>query len=133
MVTLLNIKFFPESSASLASSPVQQPLNRIGMSSTIYLINSSEVLILTTQAIIVINMSLIFLDCQWSEWKKVGQCSKSCGTGTQKFQRTIQVSSQNGGKSCVGESTKTETCNSHACQGRYIKTRHCILGTIIFK
>ena len=65
------------------------------------------------------NSSLFFwfLDCQWSTWRKVGQCSKSCGVGIQVLQRTVQVRAQNGGKPCVGESTKTENCNYHACPG----------------
>ena len=43
------------------------------------------------------------------------QCSISCGIGTQFLQRGVQVRAQNGGKPCVGESTRTENCNYHAC------------------
>ena len=52
-----------------------------------------------------------FIDCQWSQWIIVGECSKSCGIGTQILQRTVQVRAQNGGRACIGESTKTENCN----------------------
>ena len=54
------------------------------------------------------------VDCEWSEWH-YGQCSKSCGIDTQFLQRGVQVRAQNGGKPCVGESTRTENCNYHAC------------------
>ena len=62
------------------------------------------------------------LDCQWSQWSKIGECSKSCGIGTQILQRTVLVRAQNEGKLCEGESTKTENCNYHACEGKVYKT-----------
>ena len=37
-----------------------------------------------------------------------GQCSKSCGIGTQFLQHGVQVRTQNRGKPCVDVSTTTE-------------------------
>merc|ERR1712062_24627 len=55
------------------------------------------------------------IDCQWSGWSKSGECTKSCGGGTQYFQRTISVQSKNGGKSCTGNPIKQEKCNDFDC------------------
>jgi len=56
------------------------------------------------------------VDCQWSNWSSWGRCSKTCGSGQRKATRTIRQQAQNGGKSCQGSSSKTETCNTQACQ-----------------
>ena len=58
---------------------------------------------------------LFSVDCQWSDWSKTGRCSKSCGRGTQNFERTKLVESQNGGQSCTGSRTKIEYCNIQDC------------------
>ena len=55
------------------------------------------------------------IDCQWSEWYKEGECSRSCKSGKQIFMRKEEVKSKNGGKSCFGSDTKIETCNNHDC------------------
>ena len=58
------------------------------------------------------------VDCQWSDWSKSGECTKSCN-GTQYFERTIKVQSKNGGQSCTGSLIKQEKCNEHGCPGMY--------------
>ena len=56
------------------------------------------------------------VDCQWSEWTKEGECSRSCNGGKQIFLRTEKVKAKNGGKPCFGSETKIETCNNHVCR-----------------
>ena len=55
------------------------------------------------------------VDCQWSPWTKQGDCSRSCGNGTQVFTRLKLVESKNGGHDCVGGITKHEHCNIQEC------------------
>ena len=57
------------------------------------------------------------VDCQWSDWKKTGTCTKSCGGGVQYFERTMLLKSHN--QSCIGGPIKRETCNDHDCPGTY--------------
>merc|ERR1719367_1554096 len=57
----------------------------------------------------------VAIDCKWSNWKKYGTCSKSCGGGTQTWQRTELIKARNGGQPCQGETTKREPCNTNAC------------------
>ena len=59
------------------------------------------------------------IDCQWSSWSKIEDCSKSCGGGSQTFRRRQQVKSANGGKDCVGDDIKVEDCNTQPCSGMY--------------
>ena len=60
------------------------------------------------------NFTLFSVDCQWSDWKPSGSCSKSCGGGAQKFTRDKTVSESNGG-SWSGSNEKTDTCNTQDC------------------
>ena len=55
------------------------------------------------------------IDCKWSNWEKSGTCSKSCGGGTQTWQRTELIKSKNGGQPCPGEATYIENCNPNSC------------------
>ncbi|MCX6732805.1 MAG: hypothetical protein NTV98_04675 [Candidatus Roizmanbacteria bacterium] len=48
------------------------------------------------------------VDCVWGEW---GNCSKSCGTGTQS--RKIAQPAENGGAECTGP--YTQDCNTTPC------------------
>ena len=50
----------------------------------------------------------------WSDWTW-GECSKSCGNGTQNGTRTISQAAQHGGSNCTGSSTSTQSCNTNAC------------------
>ena len=64
----------------------------------------------------------VAVDCKWSNWEKSGTCSKSCGGGTQTWQRTELIKSKYGGTPCQGEATFTEDCNTVSCpdQGKWI-------------
>ena len=57
----------------------------------------------------------VAVDCKWSNWEKSGACSKSCGGGTQTWQRTELIKSKYGGTPCQGEATFTEDCNTVSC------------------
>merc|ERR1711881_757865 len=54
------------------------------------------------------------VDCQWEEWT-IGECSKTCGTGTQQQIRDIAVMEQFGGHPCVGDYSVTVDCNTDPC------------------
>ena len=52
-------------------------------------------------------------NCKWNEWI-LGDCSKSCGTGTRTNTRTVaQV--ENYGGSCTDDSTMIQECNTQDC------------------
>ena len=69
------------------------------------------------------DLIIISVDCVWSDWSKFGECTKSCGGGIQSFERTVLVTSQNGGQSCTGRNIKSENCNNHDCPGKFV---YCI-------
>eukprot|EP01013_Petalomonas_cantuscygni_P015357 TRINITY_DN3164_c0_g1_i1.p1 TRINITY_DN3164_c0_g1~~TRINITY_DN3164_c0_g1_i1.p1 ORF type:complete len:6949 (+),score=1286.42 TRINITY_DN3164_c0_g1_i1:147-20993(+) len=54
------------------------------------------------------------VDCEVTEWKAEGPCSKDCGNGIQKYVRTIETQATNGGKECPAL-TKEEYCNTQLC------------------
>ena len=54
------------------------------------------------------------IDCKLGEWKNVGNCSKTCGTGMQKQIREILVNPQFNGKQC-GSLSKNIPCNEEPC------------------
>ena len=60
---------------------------------------------------------------QWSYWS---QCTKSCGSGTQRRSRSCtNPLPANGGQNCSGQGQATElqTCNAHSCPGESFATR----------
>ncbi|KAK3093477.1 hypothetical protein FSP39_016236 [Pinctada imbricata] len=57
------------------------------------------------------------VDGQWSSWINVGSCSKTCGGGTQKQERSCtNPTPRNGGRGCSGDSTRSIDCNSQPCK-----------------
>merc|ERR1719451_286190 len=52
--------------------------------------------------------------CATSAFSGWSTCTKSCGTGTQSRTRTCDGQNY-GGKGCVGSTTDTRDCNTHAC------------------
>ena len=55
------------------------------------------------------------IHCEWDEWS-VGECSKTCGTGTRNNFRTKLVVEEHGG-TCTGEPSEIEECNTQGCPG----------------
>ena len=53
------------------------------------------------------------VDCVWSLWS---HCNVSCGSGVQS--RHIQISNQDGGEKCLGDSTRPCTNTSSCPLGR---------------
>jgi hypothetical protein len=51
------------------------------------------------------------VSCQMSNWERIGSCSKECGGGIQKFQRSIIKQ----GTDCPSNLTKEEACNQDPC------------------
>ncbi|XP_063427422.1 uncharacterized protein LOC134710933 [Mytilus trossulus] len=52
----------------------------------------------------------------WSDYTSWGECSKSCGGGTQSRTRTCtKPAPSNGGKSCEGGATETKACETNKC------------------
>lgn len=57
------------------------------------------------------------IDCEmgWTDW---GQCSYTCGGGTQTRTKVVKTYPKNGGAACVGEgTTESQDCNYYACPG----------------
>ena len=63
------------------------------------------------------NMQPCPVDGQWSAWNAWGSCSKKCGTGSQTSTRTC-VGQAFGGKACAGSTSKSQSCNTQACQAK---------------
>ncbi|XP_062620618.1 coadhesin-like, partial [Saccostrea cucullata] len=56
------------------------------------------------------------VDGHWSGWTAWGDCSVSCGGGSQQKNRYCSnPSPQNGGLPCLGTNTDTQTCNPSPC------------------
>ena len=53
-------------------------------------------------------------DCEMSDWSVWGDCTKSCGGGTQTRTRTVLKQPVGKGKAC-GDLTDTQNCNTNAC------------------
>ena len=55
------------------------------------------------------------LDCKWNDYTPWSKCSKTCGTGTRKRERTVIQEAKNGGKECKGLSIETDNCTLPSC------------------
>ena len=55
----------------------------------------------------------IVIHCVWDHWE-IGECSKTCGTGTRTNIRTKLIEEQNGG-TCSGDPAEFEACNTMDC------------------
>merc|ERR1719322_972054 len=53
------------------------------------------------------------IHCEWDEWV-IGECSRSCGTGTRTNNRTKLVEEANGG-TCSGQPSEIVECNTQPC------------------
>ena len=69
----------------------------------------------------------VAVNCVWNHWV-YGQCSKTCGNGTQIKTRTKQAVESNGG-TCPGQHTETVKCYIQDCPGNlriYFNLRCCL-------
>ena len=62
---------------------------------------------------------LIPVDCEWSLWSSWGDCF--CD-GTRYANRQIYILAENGGNSCEGSASKSESCTpTENCKGIFIR------------
>ena len=67
------------------------------------------------------------MDGVWSDYDEWGECSETCGTGSQTRSRTCtNPAPAHGGDECVGEETESQDCNTDPCPGNglYIMILH---------
>jgi Spondin-like TSP1 domain/Thrombospondin type 1 domain len=55
------------------------------------------------------------IDCKMSNWSNWGECSKTCGSGTQTRSRTIDTLPENEGAECPPNLTENQECNRQSC------------------
>eukprot|EP00927_Polykrikos_kofoidii_P055278 TRINITY_DN49555_c0_g1_i1.p1 TRINITY_DN49555_c0_g1~~TRINITY_DN49555_c0_g1_i1.p1 ORF type:complete len:1251 (-),score=254.10 TRINITY_DN49555_c0_g1_i1:107-3778(-) len=53
--------------------------------------------------------------CKWDDWNVWNECSKTCGGGTRKKRRIVNIKAENGGKPCGGYSFLVEACKTKPC------------------
>ena len=59
---------------------------------------------------------ILAIHCVWDDWI-LGECSKTCGTGTRIDTRVKLVEEANGG-TCTGPFTETKACKIQECPGK---------------
>jgi len=59
----------------------------------------------------------ILVDCVLTNWSAFGDCSATCGGGTQNMTRSINTEAANGGAAC-GELSESRSCNTYGCPGK---------------
>ena len=57
------------------------------------------------------------IDCLWGNYGDWSTCSVTCGGGSRTRTRPEATPASNGGATCTGSATETETCNANACPG----------------
>ena len=56
------------------------------------------------------------MDGGWSDFGSWTECSASCGGGIRtRVRACTNPAPENGGADCVGDSVKTQECNTHSC------------------
>ena len=60
-------------------------------------------------------LSLISVNCSWSNWNAWGDCSASCGGGTQLRYRIVEQAAQSGGEICQGSPSESQACGTTEC------------------
>ena len=63
------------------------------------------------------NIQACPINCEWDDFNDWGQCSKSCGGGIQRRNRSRLVEAKDGGKDCDGKSVMFQLCNTQDCLG----------------
>ena len=60
-------------------------------------------------------LEILAIHCVWSDWV-IGECSRTCGTGTRTDTREKLIEEANGG-TCSGQSTEIKACKIQECPG----------------
>ena len=68
------------------------------------------------------------VDCAWGSWNEWGQCTKTCGRGTQQRIRSVIQQAVFGGVPCAETASETNECNTQPCPGKDL-TDLCFLDT----
>jgi len=55
------------------------------------------------------------VDCRWGSWSAWSACSKTCGSGYYRRERSLATLPQNGGKDCSGDAYVHDICMTKAC------------------
>ena len=55
------------------------------------------------------------VDCRWGDWAEYGDCSATCGLGSQVRYRNITEKASCGGKECSGSNQQTKACREQCC------------------
>ena len=64
--------------------------------------------------------NFVVIDGGWSDWTAYGDCSVTCGTGSQTWNRECNSPEpSNGGSTCAGETSETRECDEVGCPGMY--------------
>ena len=64
--------------------------------------------------------------CSWSDWGAWTVCSRTCGSGIQRQERSVAVQQQGMGAACAGHSFSTQRCNTASCP---LSFQACIWGS----
>ena len=60
------------------------------------------------------------VNCEWSSYGEWSECSATCGGGSRVARRRITQHALNGGRECIGDKIRNETCSSEPCSGNDI-------------
>ena len=62
------------------------------------------------------------MNCEWGSWNSWNSCTKTCGGGERTKTRIKTINEAYGG-TCSGDSSLTESCNTHSCPGKNLRSR----------
>jgi len=55
------------------------------------------------------------VDCKWGDWTVWQECSRTCGDGQQRRERSVSVQPQGNGRNCAGARFDLQVCHLKAC------------------
>jgi hypothetical protein len=78
--------------------------------------------------------SSIVVNGGWTQWTTWGDCSVTCGGGTQTRSRTCDnPAPQYGGAQCSGDASGSQQCNTDNCPGNILSVLHLVIFKKICK
>uniref|UniRef100_H0V1Z5 ADAM metallopeptidase with thrombospondin type 1 motif 8 n=1 Tax=Cavia porcellus TaxID=10141 RepID=H0V1Z5_CAVPO len=75
-----------------------------------------------------VERSKAVVDGGWTQWGPWGECSRTCGGGIQfSYRECKNPQPQNGGKYCLGQRAKYQSCNTEECppDGKSFREQQC--------